>query len=58
MPAVAWWGISAVGAGLGIKFAGDGVEDTSKALKDFAVVAGVGAAVYLIAKHKGLLPNV
>lgn len=55
MPIVAYWGLSALATGLGIKFIGDGVEDGAKGLKDVAIVAGIGAGVYLIAKKQGVI---
>lgn len=55
MPVVIFWALSALGVGAGIKLAGDGVEDATKAGKDVAIVAGIGAAAYLVAKKQGII---
>ncbi len=55
MPLVLVWGLGALATGAGVKFLGDGIEDTAKASKDLMIVAAIGGGAYLIAKKQGLL---
>lgn len=55
MPIVIVWGLGALGVGAGLKLAGDGIEDGTRAARDLAIVGGIGMAAYLIAKKQGLI---
>lgn len=50
-----YWGGAAALTGLGIKFAGDGVEDVGRGARDLAVVGVIGVGLYLLAKHKKVI---
>lgn len=49
------FGVGSLLTGAGIKFFGDGVEDTAKSTRDLAIAGAIGVGVYLVAKKQGVI---
>ena len=49
------FGVGSLLTGAGIKFFGDGVEDTARSTRDLAIAGAVVAGVYLVAKKQGVI---